>query len=237
MQVQLTKSLTDTASPTSSGAYPWELADERIHDFVDSMVRLTIPDRIYWCNGSEYERQRLAGDAILQESLAYPYPRPAFGADEQEIGWRLSSLPFRHAVCTMHPDPAYSADSWMQSTAASDALRKLFNGSMRGRTLYVLPMLASSHEHEPTMAVLITDSIDLVLRKLHDTQVGNTVLRQGDPSTVLPRFVHSMGDPRVPHQRHICHFPAEHSSWSFGLGSAENAADCAECAALGWLEE
>src|SRR5581483_772634 len=115
-------------------------ANPHLEAWVSEMAKLTQPDRIVWCDGSEEERKRLTEEAVAQGLLIplNPEKRPGcylHRSNPNDVA-RVEHLTF---ICTPTRDEAGPTNNWMEPKDAYAKLGKLFSGSMRGRTMYVIP--------------------------------------------------------------------------------------------------
>jgi len=206
------------------------------------------PDDIYWCDGSEEQKDNLtsvalkSGDliALNQEKLPGCYlHRSAFN----DVA-RTENLTY---VCTEQREDAGPNNNWMAPAESYDKLAKIFSGAMRGRTLYVIPFLmgpASSSFSK--VGIQITDSVYVVLNMRLMTRMGQIALDHLGDSDDFTRCLHSKADLDI-ERRFICHYPQDNTIWSVGSGYGGNALLAKKCLALriasklgqkeGWLAE
>ncbi|MGE3840730.1 MAG: phosphoenolpyruvate carboxykinase (GTP) [Vicinamibacterales bacterium] len=218
-----------------------------IERWVKDVASLTTPDRIVYCDGSERERQQLVAECLAsgelielnQEKLPGCYLHRSPSHDVA----RTEHLTF---VSTENRDDAGPNNNWMAPADARARLTPLFQGAMKGRTLYVVPFLMGPPGSRfSKVGVEITDSKYVVLNMRIMTRVGDVALQhlQGDDFT---KCLHSLGD-LSPERRYIMHFPDENAVWSIGSGYGGNALLGKKCMALrlasvlarkeGWLAE
>lgn len=216
--------------------------------WVDEISKLTTPDRVVWCDGSERER-----DQLIQESLAtgelielnqQKMPGCYLHRSAPHDVARTEHLTF---VCTVEKDDAGPNNNWMSPGDARAKLTPLFKGAMKGRTLYVVPFLMGPPGSKfSKVGVEITDSKYVVLNMRIMTRVGQVALEHLGSSDDFTRCLHSLGD-LSPDRRFIVHFPEENTVWSIGSGYGGNALLGKKCMALrlaswlgkkeGWLAE
>jgi len=229
-----------TNSPTSN---PTLLA------WVDEMAKLTKPDRIVWCDGSEEEKQRLTKEAV-DKGILIPLnseKRPGcylHRSDPNDVA-RTEHLTF---VCTRAKEAAGPNNNWMDPKEGYAKLGKLFDGSMKGRTMYVIPyLMGPAGSPFSKVGIEITDSVYVVLNMQLMTRMGRIALAAlGDSSNDFNRGLHCTLD-LDPEKRFICHFPEDNTIWSIGSGYGGNALLGKKCLALriasflgreeGWLAE
>jgi phosphoenolpyruvate carboxykinase (GTP) len=217
--------------------------------WVEEMARLTKPDRIYWCDGSEAERKRLTDEAVAQGVLIplNPEKRPnsyLHRSNPNDVA-RTEHLTF---VCSRTEAAAGPNNNWMDPKGAYEKLGKLFDGSMKGRTMYVVPyLMGPTGSPFSKVGVELTDSVYVALNMRIMTRMGKVALDTlGDSSKEFNRGLHSTLDCN-PERRFICHFPEDNTIWSIGSGYGGNALLGKKCLALriastlgqkeGWLAE
>jgi phosphoenolpyruvate carboxykinase (GTP) len=216
--------------------------------WVEEVARLTQPDDVHWCDGSEEERDRLTVLAMKQGDLLElnqdKLPGCYYHRSSPTDVARTEHLTF---ICSESKDEAGPTNNWMAPAEAKDRLSPLFAGAMRGRTLYVVPFvmgpLGSAFSR---VGVQITDSIYVVLNMRIMTRMGNAAWDQLAGTDEFTRCLHSVGD-LSPDRRFICHFPETNEVWSVGSGYGGNALLGKKCLALriasalgrkqGWLAE
>jgi len=212
------------------------------------MAAMCQPDDIYWCDGSEEQKDNLtsvalkSGDliALNQEKLPGCYLHRSALNDVA----RTENLTY---VCTEQREDAGPNNNWMAPAESYDKLAKIFSGAMRGRTLYVIPFLmgpASSSFSK--VGIQITDSVYVVLNMRLMTRMGQIALDHLGDSDDFTRCLHSKADLDI-ERRFICHYPQDNTIWSVGSGYGGNALLAKKCLALriasklgqkeGWLAE
>jgi phosphoenolpyruvate carboxykinase (GTP) len=221
----------------------------RLLAWVDEMAKLTKPDRIVWCDGSEEEKQRLTQEAVDKGILIplNPEKRPGcylHRSNPNDVA-RTEHLTF---VCTRTKEAAGPNNNWMAPQDAYAKLGKLFDGSMKGRTMYVIPyLMGPAGSPFSKVGVELTDSVYVVLNMRIMTRMGRIALDTlGDQSDEFNRGLHCTLD-LDPEKRFICHFPEDNTIWSIGSGYGGNALLGKKCLALriasflgrteGWLAE
>ncbi len=218
--------------------------------WVEECARLTKPDRVLWCDGSEDERERLTAEAVAAGVLLPLSPdlRPnsyLHRSDPNDVA-RVEHLTF---ICSPTREEAGPNNNWMAPDDAYRKLGQLFDGSMRGRTMYVVPYLMGPYGADiAKVGVELTDSIYVALSMGVMTRMGEIALKtleQRDPGD-FNRGLHSMLD-LDPNKRFICHFPQDNTIWSVGSNYGGNVLLGKKCLALriasnlgrkeGWLAE
>jgi phosphoenolpyruvate carboxykinase (GTP) len=219
-----------------------------LKQWVDEVARLTQPDKIYWCNGSDAEYKALieqmlaTGDLIKLNQETHPncYLHRSNPTDVA----RVEHLTF---VCTSNKDDAGPNNNWMDPQAANAKIDALFKGSMQGRTLYVIPYcMGPVNSPFSRCGVEITDSPYVVVNMRIMANMGDAALKRIEREGTFVKGLHSVGD-LDPNKRFIMHFPEELSIKSIGSGYGGNALLGKKCHALriaswqaraeGWMAE
>jgi phosphoenolpyruvate carboxykinase (GTP) len=216
--------------------------------WVKSVAEHTKPYTIHWCDGTEAEARRLEIDMLARGSLVSLNPSRfphcfLYRSDPSDVA-RTEHLTF---ICTERADDAGPTNNWMSPTDASTRVWPLLDGSMIGRTMYVVPyLMGPPGSPYSRLGVQLTDSEYVVLNLRLMTRMGREALEHLGTSVDFVRGIHSLGD-LSPERRYICHFPATRTIWSVGSGYGGNALLSKKCHALrlasvqardeGWLAE
>jgi len=230
--------MTDKAALKHSGIRKW----------VDDVAAMTRPDRILFCDGSDSEKDELIQESLksgeLIELNQQKMPGCYLHRSAPHDVARTEHLTF---VCTEVKEDAGPNNNWMAPADATAKLTPLFAGSMKGRTMYVVPFLMGPPGSRfSKVGVEITDSKYVVLSMRIMTRVGQPALDHLGSSDDFTRCLHSLGD-LSPERRFIMHFPEQNTVWSIGSGYGGNALLGKKCMALrlaswlakkeGWLAE
>lgn len=217
-------------------------------EWVEEMIKLTKPDDVVWIDGSEEERQRLIAQALKtgelhelnQEKMPGCYLHRTDVSD-------VARVEHRTFICTRSKDDAGPTNNWMDPQEAYAKLGKLFDGSMRGRTMYVIPyVMGPLGSPFSKVGVELTDSIYVVLNMGIMTRMGDVAWEQLGDSPEFVKGLHSKGQ-LDPEERYICHFPEDNTIWSINSGYGGNVLLGKKCFALriasymgrkqGWMAE
>jgi phosphoenolpyruvate carboxykinase (GTP) len=216
--------------------------------WVDEVASHTQPSNIHWCSGSEDEYKQLIeqmnADGTLTELNQDEYPDCYLHLSDPTDVARVEHLTY---VCTDDKDDAGPNNNWLAPAAAHARIDALFEGAMRGRTMYVIPYCMGPIDSPYSRCgVEITDSKYVVANMKLMTRIGTKALERIEREGTFVRGLHSTGD-LDPERRMIMHFPADLSIKSIGSGYGGNALLGKKCHALriasfqarteGWLAE
>ncbi len=216
-----------------------------LEKWVEQQAKLTKPDKIHWCDGSEEEAHKLIEigckhEKIGEHNIFYPlnhntWPNAYLHRSHPTDVARTEQLTF---VCHSDKETAGPNNNWMGPSEAKQLLTKLSDGCMRGKTMYVLPYMMG-HPDSPyaKCCVQITDVSYVAVSMRIMTRMSKEVVEKiGNRSDFVKGF-HSVGD-FDPKKRFIMHFPDEDFVWSIGSGYGGNALLGKKCFSLriaSWL--
>lgn len=219
-----------------------------LNQWVAEVAALTEPDRIYWCDGSDSERQQLTEQMLVTGDLIALNPEThpncyLHRSDARDVA-RVEHLTF---VCTSEREDAGSNNHWMAPAEAKAKLAALYAGCMRGRTMYVVPYCMGPIDSPyARCGVEITDSPYVAVNMQMMTRMGSAALARIEREGQFVKGLHSIGE-LDPERRFIMHFPEELAIMSYGSGYGGNALLGKKCHALriaswqarqeGWLAE
>jgi phosphoenolpyruvate carboxykinase (GTP) len=219
-----------------------------LKSWVDEVATLTKPDRVAWVDGSEAENARLIeqmlADGTLHRLNEKTFPNCYLHRSDPNDVARTEHLTF---ICSREQKDTGPTNNWMEPGEAKRKIGALFDGAMRGRTMYVIPyVMGPLGSPSSKVGVEITDSPYVVANMRIMTRMGRAALEQLGQSSDFVRGLHSLGD-LSPDRRFIAHFPEEKLIWSVGSGYGGNALLGKKCFALriasvqareeGWLAE
>ena len=222
--------------------------NKKVLSWIDEMAAMVQPDKIVWIDGSEEQTEALRAEAcstgelikLNQELLPNCYLHRTAVNDVARVEGRTF-------ICTSKKEDAGNINNWMEKNECYEKLSKLYKGSYKGRTMYVIPYsMGVVGSDFAKIGIELTDSIYVVLNMLIMTRVGKDVIEAlGDDGDFI-KGLHARKDIDEDN-RYICHFPEDNTIWSINSGYGGNVLLGKKCFALriasylgrkeGWMAE
>ena len=220
-----------------------------INKWIDEMAALTTPDKIVWIDGSAEQTDALKKQAVEEGTLYELNPEllPNCYLHRTAVN-DVARVENRTFICTTKKEDTGNINNWMAPKDCYEKLSKLFRGSMKGQTMYVIPYsMGIVGSDFAKIGIELTDSIYVVLNMLIMTRAGKQVIDVLDGiGDNFIKGLHARAD-LDEENRYICHFPEDNTIWSVNSGYGGNVLLGKKCFALriasylgrkeGWMAE
>ena len=222
--------------------------NQTLLSWVKEMTELVKPDSTVWIDGSEEQLNALRAQAVATGEMEALNPEKLPGCYLHRTAVNdVARVEGRTFICTKKQEDVGPTNNWMESGEAYAKLSKIFDGAMKGRTMYVIPYsMGPVGSKFSKIGFELTDSIYVVLNMAIMTRIGQKVIDALGDSNDFVRGLHSKAQ-LDDENRYICHFPEDNTIWSVNSGYGGNVLLGKKCFALriasyqgkneGWMAE
>ncbi len=216
--------------------------------WLEEMKALTTPDNVVWIDGTQEQIDQLRKEAVAEGELYELNQEKLPGCYLHRTAENdVARVEDRTFICTTKQEDAGPTNNWEAPDVMYAKLRKLFDGCMKGRTMYVIPYMMGSYGSPfSKIGIELTDSRYVVLNMLIMTRVGTKVLEELGDSDDFVKCLHAKKSIDA-ENRYICHFPEDNTIWTVNSGYGGNVLLGKKCFALriashmghkeGWMAE
>ncbi|MDP4153868.1 MAG: phosphoenolpyruvate carboxykinase (GTP) [Bacillota bacterium] len=222
--------------------------NKKLNQWISEMTSLTKPDKVVWIDGSEKQLEELRAEAVATGELIKLNQELLPGCYYHRTAVNdVARVENRTFICTSKKEDAGPTNNWMAPSEAYEKLGHIFEGSMKGRTMYVIPYsMGIVGSPFAKIGVELTDSIYVVVNMNVMTRIGNKVLEALGDNGEFIKCLHSKANVD-PENRYIVHFPEDNTIWSVNSAYGGNVLLGKKCFALriasylgkneGWMAE
>jgi phosphoenolpyruvate carboxykinase (GTP) len=207
--------------------------NQALQKWVKEVAGLCQPDRIYWCDGSKEENDRLLQEMVDSGAATplNPEKRPGcylFRSDPSDVA-RVENRTF---IASRKKEDAGPTNNWIDPVELKKTMTDLYRGCMKGRTMYVIPFsMGPIGSPISKIGVEITDSPYVVTNMRIMTRIGQVAIDELGENEEFTKCLHSKGELDI-NRRYILHFPEDNTIWSYGSGYGGNVLLGKKCLSL-----
>ena len=222
--------------------------NKKVLNWLDEMVKLTQPDEVIWIDGSDEQKKALEDEAVSTGEMIRLNQEKLPGCFLHRTATNdVARVEDKTFICTTKEEDAGPTNNWMAPSVAYEKLSKLYEGSMKGRKMYVVPFIMGPAKSPfSKVGIELTDSIYVVLNMLIMTRAGKIALEEIGDDGDFTKCLHARKDLNDD-EKYIVHFPEDNTIWSINSGYGGNVLLGKKCLALriasymgkqeGWMAE